>query len=240
MAAGKECGILRLNDSTFSWLVPSGQQKITWGAEKGDWLITVTDANGKSNYLDSDGQPAFSFPGWAQWRRVENKEIDGYDNVSQSVNNGYHLYWAAKNSSDKYFTHIVNEKGIPVVNVGTTKIVKMITVDLMMVSRHGRIGLVDVKTGKVLAPCAHDGVHLYGLVDGVMRYCMYNNTPTGKTYSVYQNGKLLAKATYNRSQIRARISKQTTVRIRVESEPDDDESFAITGLVNKNYGINVK
>ena len=171
---------------------------------------------------------------------MENKEIDGYDYVSQSVNNGYHLYWAAKNSSDKYFTHIVNEKGIPVVNVGTTKIVKMITVDLMMVSRYGRIGLVDVKTGKVLAPCAHDGVHLYGLVDGVMRYCMYNNTPTGKTYSVYQNGKLLAKATYNRSQIRARISKQTTVRIRVESEPDDDESFAITGLVNKNYGINVK
>ena len=38
----------------------------------------------------------------------------------------------------------------------------------------------------------------------------------------------------------ARISKQTTVRIRVESEPDDDESFVITGLVNKNYGINVK
>lgn len=153
MAAGKECGILCLNDSTFSWLVPSGQQKITWGTEKGDWLITVTDANGKSTYLDSDGQPAFSFPGWAQWRRVENKEIDGYDYVSQSVNNGYHLYWAAKNSSDKYFTHIVNEKGIPVVNVGTTKIVKMITVDLMMVSRNGRIGLVDVKTGKVLAPC---------------------------------------------------------------------------------------
>lgn len=152
MAAGKERGILCLNDSTFSWLVPSDLQKITWGDEKGDWLITVTDANGKSTYLDSDGQPVFSFPGWAQWRRVENKEIDGYDNVSQSVNNGYHLYWAAKNSSDKYFTHIVNEKGNPVVNVGTTKIVKMITVDLMMVSRNGRIGLVDVKTGKVLAP----------------------------------------------------------------------------------------
>ena len=88
--------------------------------------------------------------------------------------------------------------------------------------------------------CWPHTVHLYGLVDGVMRYYMYNNTQTGKTYSVYQNGKLLAKATYNRSQIRARISKQTTVRIRVESEPDDDESFVITGLVNNNYGINVK
>ena len=115
-----------LNDSTFSWLVPSDLQKITWGDEKGDWLITVTDANGKSTYLDSDGQPVFSFPGGAQWRRVENKEIDGYDNVSQSVNNGYHLYWAAKNSSDKYFTHIVNEKGNPVVNVGTTKTIVVI------------------------------------------------------------------------------------------------------------------
>lgn len=197
-----ESGIRKLYGD--GWIVPMGQHKITWGEVNGDWCITVTETNGKSTRIDAWGKPAFTLPGWAQWRMVKDKEINGYDITSQSVNNGYKLYWAAKNSSDKYFTHIVNEKGIPVVNVGTTKIVKMFTVDVMMVSRNGRIGLVDVKTGKVLAPCAHDGVRLCGLVDGVMRYCMYNNTPTGKTYSVYQNGKLLAKATYNRSQIRAR------------------------------------
>ena len=36
------------------------------------------------------------------------------------------------------------------------------------------------------------------------------------------------------------ISDHTIVKTRVESEPDDDESFVITGLVNKDYDINVK
>lgn len=36
------------------------------------------------------------------------------------------------------------------------------------------------------------------------------------------------------------ISNHTIVKIRVESEPDDDESFMITGLINKDFDINVK
>ena len=36
------------------------------------------------------------------------------------------------------------------------------------------------------------------------------------------------------------ISDHTIVKTRVESEPDGDESFVITGLVNKDYDINVK
>lgn len=202
LSKGNTCGIWKMEEN--AWTIPLGQQTIKWGKVNDQWCFTVTDGTGKSKRIDYYGKPTFSFPGWAQWRMVKDKEINGYDITSQIVNHGYKLYWAAKNRSDKYFTHIINEKGIPVVNVRTTKIVEMFMVDVMMVSRNGRIGLVDVKTGKVLAPCAHDGVRLCGPVDGVMRYCMYNNTPTGKTYSVYQNGKLLAKATYNRSQIRAR------------------------------------
>lgn len=300
MAAGKECGILCLNDSTFSWLVPSGQQKITWGAEKGDWLITVTDANGKSTYLDSDGQPAFSFPGWTQWRRVENKEIDGYDYVSQSVNNGYHLYWAAKNSSDKYFTHIVNEKGIPVVNVGTTKtIVVIVAVGTTFSCNSKEKQLQEQQMADSLR---RDSIHKQQQADSIAKAkeeAELNDKKIEFLKSVYKNvvypqdigpnttdyGSKLAKhispkvakamtdyddgmdAEYSTpgpklyllgdegdydgvpditytylgdNWFEARIGKQTTVRIRVESEPDDDESFVITGLVNKNYGINVK
>lgn len=36
------------------------------------------------------------------------------------------------------------------------------------------------------------------------------------------------------------IIDHTIVKNRVESEPDDDESFVIAGLVNKGYDINVK
>ena len=36
------------------------------------------------------------------------------------------------------------------------------------------------------------------------------------------------------------ISDHTIVKNRVESEPGDDESFVIAGLVNKGYDINVK
>ena len=36
------------------------------------------------------------------------------------------------------------------------------------------------------------------------------------------------------------ISGNITVKVRVESDPNDDENYIITGLVNKTYNINVK
>jgi hypothetical protein len=36
------------------------------------------------------------------------------------------------------------------------------------------------------------------------------------------------------------ISGNITVKVRIESDPNDDENYIITGLVNKTYNINVK
>ena len=56
----------------------------------------------------------------------------------------------------------------------------------------------------------------------------------------YEGGPKISYTYLGDNWFKVNISDHTTVKIRVESEPDDDESFVITGLVNKDYGINVK
>lgn len=56
----------------------------------------------------------------------------------------------------------------------------------------------------------------------------------------YEGGPKITITYLSDNWFKVNISDHTTVKIRVESEPDDDESFVITGLVNKEYGINVK
>lgn len=56
----------------------------------------------------------------------------------------------------------------------------------------------------------------------------------------YEGGPKITITYLSDNWFKVNISDHTTVKIRVESEPDDDESFVITGLVNKDYGINVK
>ncbi|MFW5525857.1 MAG: hypothetical protein ACOCOW_02345 [Prevotella sp.] len=56
----------------------------------------------------------------------------------------------------------------------------------------------------------------------------------------YEGGPKITIAYLGDNWFKVNISDHTTVKIRVESEPDDDESFVITGLVNKDFGINVK
>lgn len=56
----------------------------------------------------------------------------------------------------------------------------------------------------------------------------------------YEGGPKITITYLGDNWFKVNISDHTTVKIRVESEPDDDESFVITGLVNKDYGINVK
>lgn len=56
----------------------------------------------------------------------------------------------------------------------------------------------------------------------------------------YEGGPKITITYLSDNWFKVNISDHTTVKIRVESEPDDDESFVITGLVNKGYGINVK
>lgn len=56
----------------------------------------------------------------------------------------------------------------------------------------------------------------------------------------YEGGPKITITYLGDNWFKVNISDHTIVKIRVESEPDDDESFVITGLVNKDYGINVK
>ena len=56
----------------------------------------------------------------------------------------------------------------------------------------------------------------------------------------YEGGPKITIAYLGDNWFKVNISDHTTVKIRVESEPDDDESFVITGLVNKDFGFNVK
>ena len=56
----------------------------------------------------------------------------------------------------------------------------------------------------------------------------------------YEGGPKITITYLSDNWFKVNISDHTIVKIRVESEPDDDESFVITGLVNKDYGINVK
>ena len=56
----------------------------------------------------------------------------------------------------------------------------------------------------------------------------------------YEGGPKIMITYLGDNWFKVNISDHTIVKIRVESEPDDDESFVITGLVNKDYAINVK
>lgn len=56
----------------------------------------------------------------------------------------------------------------------------------------------------------------------------------------YEGGPKITITYLSDNWFKVNISDHTIVKIRVESEPDDDESFVITGLVNKDYDINVK
>ena len=56
----------------------------------------------------------------------------------------------------------------------------------------------------------------------------------------YEGGPKITITYLGDNWFKVNISNHTIVKIRVESEPDDAESFMITGLINKDYGINVK
>lgn len=197
---GKQAGVY--NCSTKKWLIPMGTQSITYGDVSGVSGYEVTDAAGHSVCYDTQGNQVYTFPGWPKRREATNKDFNGYDHVSQSVSKLPYLYYAAHDKAAQGYTHLINDRGVVILNLQTARPVSLVSYELCA-KRNGRMGLIDTRTGKLLAPYAFDGFLATHIVNGVFRNCMYNNTTTGRTLFVYENGRFLAKKTFARSESRS-------------------------------------
>jgi hypothetical protein len=197
---GDQSGVYSLY--TNKWFMPMATQKITFYRQDGNLIFDVTDASGHTVCYNTEGKQVYNFPQWPKRRSVTKNDIPNYDNIAQTVNNLPRMYYAAHSSSSPTYTHLINDKGIVLLDLRTTKPVTL-SGRILCAKRNGRMGIVDSKTGKQLSPYAFDGYLTTHIVNGVFRDCMYNNTTTGRTLFVYENGRFIAKKTFARSETRS-------------------------------------
>lgn len=196
---GDNMGILDL--SSQKMLIPIGNYKSGSGSLLSD-RINLTKTDGTTTSFDMNGKPLAGVA-WAQMK-----------DAWRDLNSRTREFFYVSKKADGPYTAIVNKNDKVIVNLTNTTVLKYWSNhNVFFIKRNGKVGVISAITGNLIVPCSYNGfwgdknTKPINLSDDIMemevksdRIVMYNNTTTGKTFSVfYTNGKLIVRKTFRNS-----------------------------------------